>query len=72
MTDLERELTEALETLVYPPMEAKGILNIEDQPGPHTVYIHDPAVPDSFFRQVPPTPAFLAHCVELIERARNG
>lgn len=50
---MERRLAEVLKVFVYAPWECKGIINYRDAPGPNTVWVHDPNVPDSFMRRVP-------------------
>jgi hypothetical protein len=42
---------------VFAPFEAKGIVNVNDPPGPTTVYQHDPTVEDSRIGRVQPAGA---------------
>lgn len=53
-----RLLVDYLEDMAHAPFESKNVLNSDDEPGPRTVYQHDPNSSDSFIRRVAPaTPA---------------
>lgn len=49
-----RLLTDYLESMAHSAMEAKGVLNADEEPGPLTVYRHDETAPESFIRRVAP------------------
>lgn len=49
-----RLLTDYLESMAHSSLEAKGVLNAEEEPGPLTVYRHDETAPESFIRRVAP------------------
>lgn len=49
-------LLEYIEDMVHAPLEEKNIIGggEDQQPGPNTIYHHDPNAPESFIRRVPP------------------
>lgn len=49
-----RLMTDYLESMAHAPFEEKGVINNTDEPGPLTVYHHDPNAPESFMRRVAP------------------
>lgn len=49
-----RLMADYLESLAHAPLEEKGIENANVEPGPTTVYHHDPNAPESFMRRVQP------------------
>lgn len=49
-----RLMVDYLETMAHAPFEEKGVLNADDEPGPLTIYHHDPNAIESFIRRVPP------------------
>lgn len=49
-----RLLVDYLESMAHAPFESKNVLNSDDEPGPNTVYQHDPNSEQSFLRRVAP------------------
>lgn len=49
-----RLMLDYLESMAHAPFEAKNIMNAEDEPGPETIYEHDPNAEESFIRRVSP------------------
>jgi len=49
-----RLLADYLESMAHAPFESKNVLNSDDEPGPNTIYQHDPNSEQSFIRRVAP------------------
>jgi len=49
-----RLLADYLESMAHAPLEARGVLNSTDEPGPLTVYQHDDQRDDTFIRRLAP------------------
>ena len=49
-----RLLVDYLESMAHATLEAKGVINADEEPGPLTVYRHDETAPESFIRRVAP------------------
>ena len=49
-----RLLTDYLESMAHSALEAKGVLNADEEPGPLTVYRHDETAQESFIRRIAP------------------
>lgn len=63
-----------IESMVHAPFESKNVLNAGDDPGPDTVYQHDPNSEDSFMRRVAPAaPAGAVFgLMEYLDRQSSG
>src|SRR3990167_7612703 len=59
---------------IFAPFEAKGIINPDDEPGPNTIYQHDPNVADSKFGRVEPAGAApqLFALLQLLDSEQRG
>ena len=49
-----RLLVDYLESMAHATLEAKGVINADEEPGPLTIYRHDETAPESFIRRVAP------------------
>ena len=49
-----RLMTDYMESMAHAPFEEKAVINADEEPGPLTVYHHDPNAPESFMRRVAP------------------
>lgn len=49
-----RLLVDYLESMAHAPFESKNVINANDEPGPNTIYQHDPNSDESFMRRVAP------------------
>jgi len=59
---------------VFAPFEAKGIINPDDEPGPNTIYQHDPNVADSRMGRLEPAGAApqLFALLQLLDAEQRG
>ena len=49
-----RLMLDYLESMAHAPFESKNVLNADEEPGPETIYQHDPDAEQSFIRRVQP------------------